>query len=176
MAAGLAVTAVLIIPHQDSLKSDPTYEDNAGLIRQPLMLVSGPPPVLFDEGETWKWLDLPKEGIVLSFSPGGGALNDGLRALGGTLSEIGNCESNSSAVNWSFRADGHFIGNGSGYQSLDNYADQIALPDHTDSIVMKVTIVTDPKEQCTIGLEWSKPSIARNRPYTPVPTPTPSPS
>ena len=172
LVAALVVATVLIIPDRRGSDIDPTYKDIWGTLRQPLILISGPSPVLFDNGMTWRWPELPKEGVVLTFSPGGGPLNNGLDTLGGELSEIDNCDSDGSELSWSFRADGHFVGYGSYDQDLD---DEISLPDHMDSLVMRVKVTIDPEEKCTLGLQWKKPSISRNKPLSdPAPSSSPS--
>jgi hypothetical protein len=165
----LVVATLVIIPDNDGAKgSDGTYNDRDGNLAQNLVQTSGPKPVLFDGGSTWKWLDLPAGKTVVTFSPGGGPLNDGLQDLMGSMSGTGNCSSG--GVSSSFKADGHFVGEGSDYDYLG-----ISLPDHVDVIELTIQTSYDPQEKCTQGLEWRNPRIVRNKPLA-EPSPSPSPS
>jgi hypothetical protein len=172
LVAALVAGTLLIIPDNDSpAPSDGTYKDKHGQLAQNLVHTGGPKPVLFNGGATWKWLEVARfpEGTVVTFSPGGGPLNDGLGGLRGYMRSTGNCSSEESFVYSTFKADGHFVGNGySG--DLD-----IALPDHVDVLELTMQAVYDPHENCTLGLQWSDPRIERSRPL-PKPSPSPSPS
>jgi hypothetical protein len=157
LVAALVAATLLLVPQKGANPTDVsgTYTDVSGDVRQRLVLVSGPAPVLFDNGTTWKWLDLPNGKTVVTFSPGGGAKNDGLRDLGGVMTSTGHC---SAYVSWSFRADGHFIGE----DAPDSASEPIPLPDHVDQIVL--TIETDHGEytECSLGVTWIEPSIRRH--------------
>jgi hypothetical protein len=176
VAAGLSMMLLLLVlPSREAINvivagpTNSTNRDEGGKIRQNLVVIRGPKPVLFDNGTTWKWLDLPKGETVVTFSPGGGTRNDGLRGLEGSMYQTGNCNSKSSDVYWSFSGDGHFLGD-------DSYVPEreISLPDHVDEIVLTIKATYDPNEKCTLGLEWKNPSIERRKPLLPEPSPSPS--
>jgi hypothetical protein len=70
LVAALVAGTLLIVPDNDgSGRSDPTYKDADGHLAQNLVQTTGPKPVLFDGGRTWKWLDLPAGKTVVTFSP-----------------------------------------------------------------------------------------------------------
>jgi hypothetical protein len=173
-AAAFVVGALLLIPDkQDPALPEGTFTDEYGHLHQNLVHISGPEPVLFDGGKTWKWLDLPKGETVVTFSPGGGSRNDGLESLSGPIYETGNCNSSlESDLAWSFKGDGHFLGDDSDQYP---YPQLVPLPDHVDQIVLTIETTYDPREKCTLGLEWRNPSIKRNKPLA-DPSPSPSPS
>jgi hypothetical protein len=172
LVAALVVATLLIVPNNDgSGGSNATYKDDYGNLAQNLVQTSGPKPISFDGGTTWKWLDLAEGTTIVRFSPGGGNLNDGLDGLRGYISRTGNCGMATASFSWTFKADGHFVGEGPSNYSYDELT--ISLPDHVDVIELTIEASYDPPEKCTLGLEWRDPRIVRNKPLA---EPSPSPS
>jgi hypothetical protein len=169
VSAVVALNLLYPAPSSSSSESSPSYSlSSANYYYQPL-LIDGPQPVRFDNGQTWKWLDLPQGETVVKFSPGGGPKNDALSELRGDISRAGNCVN--SDVSWSFKGDGHFLGDDSTYYS--SYDRVIPLPDHVDQIVLTIKVTYVQQEKCSLGLEWRDPNILRSKP---LPEPSPSPS
>jgi hypothetical protein len=128
-----------------------------GDTRQRLTVVSGAAPVSFEGGDLWKWIDLPEGETVVVFSPGGGAKNDGLRAIAGEISKAGACPWG--GVHATFTADERRVFKDSPEMS------RVTLPDHVDKLVLTIAAqYRKPREisgACRSGLSWRDPGVLR---------------
>jgi hypothetical protein len=154
LGTGLAVAAVLIWV-DSAIGNDPpsTY---GGRVDQPITITAGPKPVLFDGGTSWRWLDLPSGLTTVTLSPGGGAKNDELLEIGGTIASTGSCVQVYDKLAYTFKADGQPLG------PRFSGSSTIELPDHVDVLTLNIDVVQH--EGCTIGLVWDNPAVVRNGP------------
>jgi len=163
LGTSLAVASVLIWidsarsidQNQSPSASSSTTTGTLSLMAQPIVVTEGTPPLAFEGGTSWRWLDLPVGKSTVSFSPGGGAKNHGLVEIGGDLAVIGSCGRD--MISWDFFADGKRLITEfySGYH--------IDLPDDINVLTLEF-VVTDPHVPCTIGFQWDNPSVIRRGP------------
>jgi hypothetical protein len=163
-----ALISVLVVLNPTAATSRPMPSTTAqvpdtsdyGDTRQKLIVVDGAAPVSFEGGDLWKWIDPPEGETVVEFSPGGGAKNDGLRALSGEIYQAGRCGQNS--VFGRFTADGHRV-----YMDSPGMA-RLTLPDHVDKLVLTI-VAHYPKNStaraaCRLVLSWRDPGVLRKGP------------
>jgi hypothetical protein len=161
LSAAFVVGALFFIPNNvDSEGSSGTPDpDMYGDRWQNLVLTGYPKPVVLDDGRTWEWFAVRSETTV-TFSPGGGAKNDGLSSLTVDMFQVGDCKSRTNVVFWSFAADGHFLGDSSVY----NPSRRLSLPDHVNEIELTMSATYGKPENCDLGLGWRNPGIVRKKP------------